>query len=211
MIPPEEGAQPEELPDTLIEHARSGRSKCKGCRKLIEKGDLRLGVLVEGPYGMGHMWYHLICAAGSTMPKVEEAYASSAWEHAKVPADPSALPDLETLRGHAAKAAAAREEKAKNRKTIPYAELAPSGLSKCKQSGESIPKGAVRIVLGKQARFGNQTRTTPFAVLPEFVPAALLDPEIDTAPEDLVEQLRANSKLEPAILEQAIAAIGELP
>lgn len=206
MVPPDEN---EEQPEYLIENARSGRSKCKNCRKTIAKDDLRMGVLVEGPYGLGYMWYHLVCSAAAHMDKVEEAYGAKAWEAAKVPPDPEDLPDLATLREHAVEAEREREEKERNKKVIPYAEVAPSGRSKCKQSGEAIPKGAVRIVLGKEATFGSQTRTSAHAVLPEHVWASLEDPEIVTDPHTLIDELRANSRIEEAVLEEALAAIGE--
>ncbi len=207
MVPAEE-EQEEQLPETIIEHARSGRSKCKGCRKLIAKDDLRLGVLVEGPYGLGHMWYHLECSAQHVLAKVEQAYETSAWENAKAPPDPNDLPDLAGLRELGAKALAEREEKAKNRKTIPYAEIAPSDRSKCKHSGEAIPKGSVRIVLGKEAQFGNQTRTSPYQVLPRVALEACRDPEVMTAPEDLADLLRKNSKIDTAALEEALGELG---
>lgn len=208
MAPTEE--QEQELPSTIIEYARSGRAKCKGCRKAIKKDDLRLGVMVEGPFGQGHMWYHLECSAGHIMEKLEEAYETEAWKEAKSPPDPKDLPSLDFLRTLADKAEEQRAEKAKNKKVIPYAEIAPSNRSKCKQSGEPIPKGAVRIVLGKEAQFGSQVRISPFAVLPQFVTSALNDPEIGTQAEDLFEQLQANSKIEQEQLDEAIAEIGEL-
>lgn len=208
MSPPEE--EPENLPPYVIEHARSGRSKCKTCRKTIAKDELRLGILVEGPYGEGHMWHHIECAAGKLLPKVEEAYATKAWNAAKTPPDPAELPALEDLRGLAVEAQAERAEKEKNKKVIPYAETAPSDRSKCKQSGEPIPKGAVRIVLGKQAEFGNQVRISPYAVLPAKVREALNEAEVATERSTLIQELRANSRIGGAELEQAIGEIGEL-
>ncbi|QDU68169.1 hypothetical protein [Engelhardtia mirabilis] len=208
MTPPDE--EPAPLPPYVIENARSGRSKCKTCRKTIDKDALRLGVLVEGPFGEGHMWHHLTCAAGALLPKVEQAYEREAWNAAKVPPDPADLPTLESLRELGAAAQAARAEKEANKLVIPYAEIAPSDRSKCKQSGDPIPKGAVRIVLGKSAQFGNQTRTSAFAVLPQHVGDALADEEIATEAVGLAEQLRANSRIDRELLEAAIVEIGEL-
>ena len=205
---PDEQEEEEAKPEYIIENARSGRSKCKGCRKLIAKDDLRLGVLVEGPYGLGHMWYHVECSAKNVMPKLEEAYASAAWENAKVPPDVSELPDLEGLRELGAKALAEKAEKAKNRKVIPYAEVVPSDRSKCKHSGEAIPKDSVRIVLGKEAQFGSQVRTSPYQVLPRFALVACEDPEVTTEPGDLVELLRQNSKIDASVLEAALSELG---
>ncbi|MDH3284344.1 MAG: PARP-type zinc finger-containing protein, partial [Acidobacteriota bacterium] len=86
----------EQLPPYVIENARSGRSRCKTCRRTIDKGALRLGVLIEGPFGAGHMWHHLKCAARKMIDRVEEAYALEAWRQAKTP--PESVPDLEQLR-----------------------------------------------------------------------------------------------------------------
>lgn len=206
MVPDEDVA--EELPPYIIERARSGRSKCKTCQRKIDKDAVRLGVLVEGPFGAGHMWHHLNCAAKSRLEQVEEAYAAEAWTLAKVPMDPEDLPGLDKLRVVAEKAAVEREKKQREKKTIPYAEVAPSNRSKCKQSGEPIPKGAVRIVLGKEAHFGNQVRTAPFAVLPEYVVDALQDPDIPHEEEGLADALRENSDIDSVLLDEAIEVSG---
>ncbi len=205
-----EETEAQELPSYIIEQARSGRSKCKGCKRAIDKGELRLGVLIEGPFGEGHMWYHLTCAAKRILPKLEAAYECEAWNNAQAPPDPESLPELTELRELGAKAEAERKQQEQDRKVLPYAELAPSNRSKCKQSGEAIEQGAVRIVLAKQAQFGNQVRKAPFAVLPQHVRAALADPEMETSPHSLLDELRANSKIETARLEEAIEAIGDL-
>ena len=72
----------EQLPPYVIEGARSARSKCKTCRKKIDKDVLRIGILIEGPYGTGYMWHHLKCAARRMYDKVEEAYSMEAWKFA---------------------------------------------------------------------------------------------------------------------------------
>lgn len=204
---PEE--EPVELPPYVIENARSGRSKCKTCQRKIDADALRIGVLVDGRFGQGYMWHHLNCAAKRMMDQVEEAYAMEAWENAKVPPDPDELPTLEKLRAVAEKASVEREKKEKAKKTIPYAECAPSNRSKCKQSGEPIDKGAVRIVLGMEAHFGGQTRISPYNVLPQYLEQALMEPDMGTEEEGLADALRENSRdIDPELLEQAIAEAG---
>ncbi len=202
-------AEPEELPPYVIENARSARSKCKTCSRKIDKDVLRIGVLVDGRFGQGYMWHHLTCGAKRLMEQVEEAYEQEAWLNAKLPPDPDELPTLDKLRALAEKAAVDREKKEKAKKTIPYAEIAPSNRSKCKQSGEPIDKGAVRIILGMEAHFGNQTRVSPYSVLPQYLEQALMEPDMGTEEEGLSDALRENSRdIDPDLLEQAIAEAG---
>jgi len=48
-----------------IELSPSGRSKCRACQRTIDKGALRLGVMVPNPFGEGETthFYHLECGA----------------------------------------------------------------------------------------------------------------------------------------------------
>ena len=202
--PEAEGA--EKLAPSVIEAARSSRSKCKTCRRAIEKGVLRIGYLVEGGfYGPGYLWHHLTCAAKRSLEKVEEAYAQEAWKNAQEP--PSSVPSLEELRAIRDKA----EEKRAERKEFPYVEQDPSGRARCKQCGEPIEKGALRVVLAKEVIFGSQTRSSPFAVHPRCLVAAFDQPDVVTEREGLREQLLENSRLEPARIDEALAAAGPLP
>ena len=88
----EEAQAQQDLPLYVIEGARSGRSRCKSCRRAISKGALRLGVLIEGPYGKGYLWHHLSCAARHRFDSVEEAYGLEAWKEAKEPPEPVPRP-----------------------------------------------------------------------------------------------------------------------
>ena len=49
----------------VIEHAASGRAKCRGCGGKIDKGELRFGEKEPNAFGEGDMtlWFHLPCAA----------------------------------------------------------------------------------------------------------------------------------------------------
>ncbi|MEZ5976233.1 MAG: hypothetical protein R3F17_00530 [Planctomycetota bacterium] len=180
-----------ELPAYKIEGARSSRSKCKNCRKAIEQDTLRLGVLVDGRFGAGYMWYHLNCAARQMYEKVAEAYEQEAW--GDLESLPVELPELSSLQGLAEKAQAAKKE----RKQIPYAELDPSGRAKCKHSGEPIPKGSLRVALGQEAEFGGMVRLSAYLVRPECIADALETPGIvagrDLEPHDLLAALLENS------------------
>ena len=200
--PEAEGEQEQQAP-YIIEGARSSRARCKSCRKKIDKGILRLGVLVHGPYGPGYMWHHLRCAAARMFDKVEEAYQLEAWKEA---AEEPEVPTLDSLRQLREKAA----ERKANRKRPPYAERAPSGRSSCKHCGETIEKGAWRVVLGREVQFGNQIRTAPINVLPGHVSEVLAEPDCATKAEDLFELLESNSGLEAAELAELLEEIGPL-
>jgi hypothetical protein len=197
--------QEPELPPFIIEGARSGRAKCKTCRKAIPKGALRLGILVEGPYGVGHMWHHLTCAAKRQFAKVEEAYAVEAWTFAKeAPEDVPPLSELEGLKVEAEKARAERKE-------LPYAELDPSGRAKCKHCDEALEKGEPRVVLGRSVEFGQQSRTTPINVHPGCVADALQAEDSATPVEGFEAALRANSKgLDVVVIDSVLQEIGSL-
>jgi len=195
----------EQLPPYVIEGARSARSKCKTCRKKIDKDVLRIGILIEGPYGTGYMWHHLKCAARRQFERVEEAYELEAWKEAKTP--PDNYPSLDELR----KLREAAEEKKKNRKEIPYVEVAPSGRSKCKHCDELIEKDSLRVALGRDVEFGRQVRTAPINVHPRCVSAELMAEDCSTEMDGFADALRANSTgVETEALNAVIAEIGPL-
>jgi len=174
------------------EGARSSRSKCKTCRRKIDKGALRLGILIEGPYGTGYLWHHLTCAARRRSGDVEQAYADEAWKQAKEP--PKKLPSLDKLRALGEAAEKRREE----RKALPYVEPSPSGRARCKQCNELIAKDSMRVVLGREVEFGNQVRVGPVNVHPACVADALEVEDSATEAEGLAEALRANSRDVPS-------------
>ena len=66
-MPSEDAAPEEELAPYLIEAARSSRSKCRTCKRKIDKDLLRIGILLEGPYGTGYLWHHLTCPPPSSV------------------------------------------------------------------------------------------------------------------------------------------------
>ena len=188
----------EELAAYVIEPAKSARSKCRSCRKKIDKGVTRLGVLVDGFYGPGYSWNHVKCLAKKDISKVEEAYEL-------LDLDPEwKLPTLEALRKEAAKA----DEKKKEKKLAPYAERAPTGRSKCKHCGEGIDKGAWRVAILREVEFGNQVRAGPINVHAACVGEALLAPDCRTEPEGFEEALRTNSRLPDDEVDEALGEIG---
>ena len=196
-----QAATPEpELAPYLLESARSSRSKCRTCRRKIDKDTLRLGILLEGPFGTGYLWHHLTCAARRRLEDVEAAYEQQAF------ADGLQVPPLAELQALKEKAEQARAE----RKELPYVERAPSGRSKCKNCGKAIDQDALRVVLAREVSFGNQVRATPINVHPECVHAELESEDCMTEVEGFEAQLRQNSTLESSVVDEAVAAIGVL-
>jgi hypothetical protein len=186
----------------IIEGARSSRSRCKTCRRTIDKGKLRIGILIEGPFGTGYLWHHLNCAARRQPDAVTEAYENEAWKEAKEPL--AKVPTLESLQKLRDQAAQQRKE----RKPVPRVELAPSGRARCKQCEELIEKGAPRVVLGREVEFGNTVRTSPVNVHPHCVAAELEQPDAAFEEAGLMDTLRENSgDLDGAILDRVIAEI----
>ena len=197
---PAEGGEPELAP-YKIEQARSSRSRCRTCRTKIEKGVLRLGILLEGPYGTGYLWHHLKCAAKRRMDDVEAAYGERAW------AEGLALPELDELR----KLKLEAEQAVANKKLAPYVERAPSGRSKCKHCGELIEKDSHRVALLREVAFGNQVRSAPVNVHPACVTAEIRAEDCATESEGFEQALRANSRgVEAADVDAVLLAIGDL-
>ncbi len=206
MTLPEEPTPAEpELPEYVIEGARSSRSRCKGCRRPIQMGNLRIGMRIEGPYGQGYLWFHLTCAAKRQIDRVEDAYAKEAWKAAKFP--PTELPSLDDLKALVERAA----EQKKEQRPIPHAELAPTSRSRCKHCQEPIEEGSARIVLARSVTFGRQVRSTPIFVHPRCVAAELHAEDCATESEGFEDELRANSAALPvALLASIVAEIGSL-
>lgn len=51
----------EELPSYVVELAKSGRAQCKKCDDKIDNKCLRVGVIIEGQWGLFTRWQHLDC------------------------------------------------------------------------------------------------------------------------------------------------------
>ena len=190
-----------ELAQYNIELARSSRSRCRTCKRKIDKDTLRIGILLEGPYGTGYLWHHLNCAAKRRAEDVEAAYEARAWtEGLEVPS----LDSLQALREKAEKARAERKE-------LPYAERDPSGRAKCKNCGEVIAKDSIRIALLREVTFGQQVRGTPINVHPGCVTAEIRAEDCTTEIEGFADALRANSRgMDDESIALALEQVGEL-
>jgi hypothetical protein len=195
-----DASAPEAQAPYLIEHARSSRSKCKTCRKPIDKGHVRLGILIEGPFGTGYLWHHLECAAKKQIGAVEEAYAGN------FAAEGVELPPIDGLRALATQA----DQKKKEKQEVPYVERASTGRSKCAQCGEPIDADAFRVALLRTVEFYGQVRAGPIKVHAECVSEALAADNSATDVEGFEDALRANSRVPASDVDAALEAIGEL-
>ena len=117
----------------VFEPAASGRSKCRGCGRALERGELRFGERVPNPFADGEMtlWFHPLCAAYKRPEAMLEALAQS----------DGRLPDREALE-RAAHASLALPRLPR----IDGAERA-KGQATCRQCRKPIPRGEWRIRL----------------------------------------------------------------
>ncbi len=126
----------------VFEHASSGRAKCRGCGRRIEKGELRFGERIPNPFAEGEatLWFHPMCAAYKRPEPLLEAMGQS----------PGSLPEPDALER------AARGSMAHRRlPRISGAERAPTGQAKCRACREPIPRGTwrIRLVFYEDGRF----------------------------------------------------------
>ena len=178
----------------VIEEAKSGRASCRTCRKPIAKGELRLGVETQTQFSDAPslQWHHLLCAAGKLPAELAGALAEYTGEVAN-------RAELDAAMEQASRKAAAKPS------AHPFADHAPTGRARCMQCGQSIEKGAFRIAVERELELaGNATQGTGY-LHPACVTANL--EASGGALEDLVEGLRANSRLSEAELDGVIADI----
>jgi len=142
------------------EYAKSGRAACKMCKEKIDKGELRLAVMVQSPMFDGKVphWYHPKCFFVRNRPKAVgdiSHYDSLRWEDQE-----DIRKMLENcLKGGTPAAVKSGKKAAKGSKNGEASgglsahgtimkdfrlELAKSGASKCGVCEEKIKKGEVR-------------------------------------------------------------------
>ncbi|MBD3648668.1 MAG: hypothetical protein HUJ31_14720 [Pseudomonadales bacterium] len=118
-----------------VEPAKSGRSKCRGCKRPIDKGELRFGERLPNPFaddGDMTLWFHLWCGAW----RRPASFAEMLDEIDPAPAD------LEAMR----QAVEAGKEHHRLER-ICGVEPAPSGRARCRSCREPIAKDGWRIAL----------------------------------------------------------------
>jgi hypothetical protein len=126
----------------IFEHAPSGRSKCRGCGRAIERAELRFGERVPNLFAEGEttLWFHPICAAYRRPQSLLDSLQTAT----------EAVPDQENIKRAAlATLAHPRIER------IDGAEKSPSSQAKCRHCREPIEKGSwrIRIVYYEDGRF----------------------------------------------------------
>lgn len=175
----------------IIEPAKSGRAACRKCRKKIAKGELRLGVEIEGDYGVSYQWYHLECGAEAQAKNLQSALEGYEGD----------VPDREKLDELI--------EKNKNKKprggkkTFPYAEIAPSGRSGCLQCEDKIPKGEIRVAVEMEIDTGSFTTMGA-----RYLHARCAAEFTGSGSDELYAMLEENSDLEADQLETLKSALG---
>jgi hypothetical protein len=168
------------MTNSIIEAAKSGRSKCGGCKKKIEKGSLRFGEHNER-YD-SYRWYHLVCGAALDADDFVEA----AKEYEGDVGDVDAI--LEEAKNIG-----------KGTKT-PRVEPAPSARASCAVCGDKIePKGVLRGVLYYEVEAENWRKGNTHV---ECM-AEVSDLDRDT----LIDQVLENSLLDDEQREEVIAKI----
>lgn len=180
----------------LIEEAKSGRAACRTCKKPIAKGELRLGI--ETPNNFGDtpslQWHHLLCAA------------------AKLPAElKAAMDEFSGTIPNKAELDKAMEDAIKGGKAkpggYPHVDKAPTGRAKCMECGEAIAKDSWRVAVEREIEMGGNMARSAGYLHPKCIGANLENVGGDKG--ELVEQLRANSRIPQGDLEAVILEVND--
>lgn len=177
----------------VIEHAATGRAKCRGCEQKIDKGELRFGEREPNLFGEGEMtlWFHLRCAAYKRPEPFLEALNDTGDTGSNETGD--AIPEAGVLRAAAELGVAHRRLPRVN-----GASRAPTGRAKCRHCRELIEKATWRVALV----FFEAYRFQPAG----FIHAGCAGEYFGTA--DIMSRIRHFSPtLEPAELDELKAAL----
>ena len=163
----------------LFERASSGRAKCRGCGRNIEKGEVRFGERIPNPYAEGEttLWFHPLCAAYKRPEPLLETLAQA----------PGSVPHPEALER------AARGSTAHRRlPRIDGAERAPTSQAKCRSCHEPIARGTwrIRLVFYEEGRFSPGGFVHLACRAAYFETGNILDPLLHFSP-DLSDEDRA--------------------
>jgi hypothetical protein len=125
----------------VFEPAASGRSKCRGCGRALERGELRFGERITNPFGDGEatLWFHPACAAYKRPESLLEGLGTAI-----------DVPDRESLERIARAVSVQRRFP-----RIDGAERARGSQATCRQCRENIAKGTwrIRLAIFDEGRF----------------------------------------------------------
>lgn len=125
----------------LLVPAASGRSRCRGCARLIARGELRFGERLPNLFGEGEttLWFHPVCAAYKRPHSFLEVLA----------------PELDLPDRAALEQAANRGVTHRRLPRIDGAERSPSGRASCRNCREPVVRGSwrIRLVFFEEGRF----------------------------------------------------------
>jgi Poly(ADP-ribose) polymerase and DNA-Ligase Zn-finger region len=173
----------------VIEVAKTGRARCRGCRQAIAKGELRFGEAVKNDFdpsgGSSLQWYHLKCGAERRPALVQPALAAFAGE----------VPDRAAIEQALAQAAASAPP------SYPFAERATTGRSRCVHCEGAIEKDTWRVAFEREIDAGGFTRKGPSYPHARCAGEYLQDL-------DVYAKLAAHSRLAPQDLEALRAELG---
>ncbi|HET9625521.1 MAG TPA: hypothetical protein VFP84_29340 [Kofleriaceae bacterium] len=180
----------------VIEEAKSGRASCRTCKKAIAKGELRFGVEAQTQFSdqPSLQWHHLMCAAQKLPAELKAALA----EHAG---------DIPNRAEIDAAIATAEKKGAGKSNAYPHAEKAPTGRAKCMRCEQLIEKGAFRIAVERELEMGGNVTRGAGYLHPRCAAENLEN--IGGTLDELIEGVRANSKLDDAELDGVIADLEE--
>jgi hypothetical protein len=121
------------VPHTF-EPAATGRSKCRGCKQPIAKGELRFGESLPNAFGEGEVthWFHPACAAYKRPEPLLEGLGAAQ----------GSIAEREALE-RVARATLAHQRLSR----IDGAEVSPTGQAKCRHCHAAIEKGSWRLRL----------------------------------------------------------------
>lgn len=129
--------------ENVIEPASSGRARCRGCGRNINKGTLRFGERLPNPFSEGKEmthWFHLRCAALKRPEAIAPLISASAT--AQVPVDDLPPAEVNLLKRWAG---AGIEHRRVPR--IDGASRSPTGRARCRHCRAAIEKDTWRIQL----------------------------------------------------------------
>ncbi len=126
----------------VFESATSGRSKCRGCARTIQRAELRFGERMPNPFAEGEIthWFHPACAAYKRPEPLLQALGEA----------------LQDVPGRAELERVARASLAHPRlQRIDGAERASSGQAKCRSCHQPIERGSwrIRLVFHEEGQF----------------------------------------------------------